>query len=246
MEVLSLERVAQEISPGGELLRSWKLAGGVSAHATALELKRADGEIVKFVLRRQPRAAAEFKLLHVLRDAGIPAPEPCLAGVDYLVTVFIEGESGTGAGDPVQLATTLAALHRREWTGVDLSFLPRLSNGTLIHGDFWPGNTLWREGKLVALIDWEDAAVGDPLTDVGNGRLEALFAFGEKAMDEFTGGYRAAMPELDYADLPQWDLYAVRRLLPELPKWELDRTKEKELRRRAELFATRAERLAQG
>jgi aminoglycoside phosphotransferase (APT) family kinase protein len=38
----------------------------------------------------------------------------------------------------------------------------------LLHGDFWPGNALWRDGALVAILDWEDAAIGDPLADVAN------------------------------------------------------------------------------
>ena len=41
----------------------------------------------------------------------------------------------------------------------------------LLHGDFWPGNLLWRDGRLVAVIDWEDAAVGDPLADVATTKL---------------------------------------------------------------------------
>lgn len=31
---------------------------------------------------------------------------------------------------------------------------------TLLHGDFWPGNSLWQDGELVAVIDWEDAMWG--------------------------------------------------------------------------------------
>jgi aminoglycoside phosphotransferase (APT) family kinase protein len=42
----------------------------------------------------------------------------------------------------------------------------------LLHGDFWPGNVLWKEDRLVAVIDWEDAALGDPLADFANSRLE--------------------------------------------------------------------------
>ena len=215
----------------------------MSGRATALELRRPDGQTAKFVVRRHRGAAAELRLLGLLREAGVPAPEPCLAGGDYVVTAFIEGEAGAHKGDPVELATTLAELHRADWTGVDLSFLPRMSNqndAVLLHGDFWPGNTLWRQGKVVALIDWEDAAVGDPLADLGNGRLEVLFAFGEDGMNEFTDVYRTAMPELDYADLPRWDLFAVRRLVPEIPKWGLDPTKDEELRRMGEWFAARA------
>jgi len=192
---------------------------------------------------RHRRVAAEFRLLELLCETGVPAPASCLAGADYIVTAFVEGEPGTEAGNSVQLATTLAALHRTSWIGVDLSFLPRLSNrndAVLLHGDFWPGNTLWRDGELVALIDWEDAAVGDPLADLANGRLEVLFAFGEAALDAFTDAYRAAMPKLDYADLPEWDLFAVRRLVPEMPKWGLDPKQEEALRRRADWFAARA------
>ncbi len=37
-----------------------------------------------------------------------------------------------------------------------------------IHGDPKHGNTLWnREGKLLALLDWEMAGVSDPLLDLG-------------------------------------------------------------------------------
>jgi aminoglycoside phosphotransferase (APT) family kinase protein len=49
---------------------------------------------------------------------------------------------------------------------------------TLLHGDYWPGNILWRDGRLVAILDWEDAAFGDPLADLANSRLEVLWAFG--------------------------------------------------------------------
>jgi aminoglycoside phosphotransferase (APT) family kinase protein len=38
---------------------------------------------------------------------------------------------------------------------------PQRNASVLLHGDFWPGNTLWKDGQLVAIIDWEDAASGD-------------------------------------------------------------------------------------
>src|SRR5260370_15637127 len=37
---------------------------------------------------------------------------------------------------------------------------PQWNTSVLLHGDFWPGNILWRDGQLVAVIDWEDAALG--------------------------------------------------------------------------------------
>src|SRR5215472_4832781 len=50
--------------------------------------------------------------------------------------------------------------------------LPRCNPPVLLHGDFWPGNVLWKDGQFVAIIDWEEAALGDPLADVANCRLE--------------------------------------------------------------------------
>jgi aminoglycoside phosphotransferase (APT) family kinase protein len=81
----------------------------------------------------------------------------------------------------------------------------------LLHGDFWPGNCLWRNGRLVAVIDWEDAARGDPLVDLAISRLDLLWICGLEAMQSFMRHYHARMP-IDYADLPYWDLCAALRL----------------------------------
>lgn len=91
----------------------------------------------------------------------------------------------------------------------------------LLHGDFWPGNVLWRDGQLVAIIDWEDAALGDPLADLGNSRLEVLWAFGDEAMQRFTRAY-LSLSALDRANLPYWDLYAALRLSFQLADWDAE------------------------
>jgi aminoglycoside phosphotransferase (APT) family kinase protein len=82
----------------------------------------------------------------------------------------------------------------------------------LLHGDFWPGNLLWRADQLVAVIDWEDAKIGDPLMDFAISRLDMAWIFGLDAMQAFTQHYQALMP-LDYTNLPYWDLYAALRLI---------------------------------
>ena len=43
---------------------------------------------------------------------------------------------------------------------------PRPNPPALLHGDYWPGNILWKDGRLAAVIDWEDACLGDPLVDL--------------------------------------------------------------------------------
>jgi aminoglycoside phosphotransferase (APT) family kinase protein len=83
---------------------------------------------------------------------------------------------------------------------------------TLLHGDFWPGNLLWQDETLVAVIDWEDARVGDPLMDLAISRLDLLWIFGVEAFESFTRHYQSLMA-LDYTNLPYWDLYAALRLV---------------------------------
>lgn len=119
--------------------------------------------------------------------------------------------------------------------------LPRRNPPVLIHGDYWPGNVLWKDGCLAAVIDWEDAAVGDPLVDVSNARLEILWAFGPAGMEEFTRHYLEQMPEVDFADLPYWDLYAAIRLAPsEFACWGLEAEKENITRERHREFVDKA------
>jgi len=36
----------------------------------------------------------------------------------------------------------------------------------LLHGDYRPKNLLWREGKIVSVIDWAFADIGDPYYDL--------------------------------------------------------------------------------
>jgi len=88
----------------------------------------------------------------------------------------------------------------------------------LLHGDFWPGNILWEGGKLIAPIDWEDAATGDPLHDVAVSRQELAFAFDLAAAEAFTEAY-TAITDLDWTDLPLWDLRASLRPLGDFSIW---------------------------
>ena len=92
---------------------------------------------------------------------------------------------------------------------------------SILHGDYWPGNVLWRDGKLAAVIDWEDAGCGDPLADLANIRLELLWWYGREAMEAFTALYRENTGR-DLASLPHWDLYAALRPCSKLGTWGLD------------------------
>ncbi len=82
----------------------------------------------------------------------------------------------------------------------------------LLHGDYWPGNILWRDEQLVAVIDWEDARLGDPLTDLAISRLDLLWIFGMDGMKSFTRHYLSRIT-IDPGNLPYWDLCAALRLV---------------------------------
>jgi len=117
--------------------------------------------------------------------------------------------------------------------------LPQRNRTVLLHGDFWPGNILWRDGQLVGVLDWEDAALGDPLADVANSRLEMLWAFGIDAMCSFTHHYQS-MTTIDFTNLPYWDLYAALRPISQIAEWGLDDTAEKTMRERHKWFVAQA------
>ena len=51
---------------------------------------------------------------------------------------------------------------------------PRTPQLVLVHDDYRMGNFVWRDGRIVALLDWERAFIGDPMVDVAFSRIEAL------------------------------------------------------------------------
>jgi aminoglycoside phosphotransferase (APT) family kinase protein len=117
--------------------------------------------------------------------------------------------------------------------------LPQLNKSVLLHGDFWPGNILWKDGQLVGIIDWEDAELGDPLADLANSRLEILWAFGIDPMHSFTHHY-TSMTTIDFKYLPYWDLYTALQSASKISGWGLNETTEKKMKEKLRLFITQA------
>lgn len=116
---------------------------------------------------------------------------------------------------------------------------PQHNPSALLHGDYWLGNILWRNGAIAAIIDWEDAATGDPLADLANTRLELVFAFGMDAAQQFTRHYQA-QANLDYTNLAVWDLCAALRPAHKLAAWAGDAATERRWRARHAAFVAQA------
>ena len=118
---------------------------------------------------------------------------------------------------PAELAAqpdgpTVWSAMRRWWPHVDTSA------PTLLHGDYWPGNTLWRYGRLTGVIDWEQPRRGNPAQDVGCCRLDLALLIGPEASDLFLPAYQAATGR-SFADLFFWDLYMVAWSLEGIEQW---------------------------
>ena len=102
-----------------------------------------------------------------------------------------------------------------------LRWRPRLRRMTpvLRHDDYWAGNTLWVRERLIAVIDWDSAALGYPGADVGYCRMDLAMLIGPEAVDPFLHAYEAAagwrVPQLFFWDL----LGAAHALLDDPVRW---------------------------
>ncbi len=284
----------RRMEPASTLLRAWPLKGGVSAQVTALEVARADGDVMKMIVRqhgaadlaRNPHIAAdEFALLQRLHAAGLATPAPYyldqsgdIFATPIVVMEYIDGTPAATLSDTHirQFAAHLSNVHALDQAALHVSFLPQQANvvaeqlheppptadqssdegrvwdvlraawpiaqhnpSVLLHGDYWPGNTLWRDGRLVGIIDWEDAAIGDPLADLANSRLELLWAGGVGAMEQFTQRYQS-LTSIDLTNLPYWDLCAALRPAKNMASWGLDDPAERSMREGLRWFIRQA------
>ena len=88
---------------------------------------------------------------------------------------------------------------------------------TLIHGDYWFGNTIWLDGRLTGIIDWDGAAVADPALDVAIARNDIVVFSGPRMADIFLARYERARGPL--RSLVFWDLVACLGPIKWLPHW---------------------------
>ena len=248
-----LAHIADRIAPGGRVLRTQRLPGGLSCRMDVLDVEHADGRRRKYTLRRfvalKPRStpervAREFEVLRLLERAGIAAPRPVrldahgeIFRVSAIVLSYVPGRPlfATKHTDAWArgLAEALLTVHAVTADRFDLSaleergrdkareqidelrgashdhpiieeILPVLeatagrvefSPPTLIHDDYWPGNTVWQLGRLGAIVDWSSAKVGDPREDVAQCRVDLMFSHDLSVADEFRAHYERQRDE---------------------------------------------------
>jgi aminoglycoside phosphotransferase (APT) family kinase protein len=102
---------------------------------------------------------------------------------------------------------------------------------------------MWDHGRLVAVIDWEDACLGDPMADMATARVELLCQYGDDAMQQFTDRYldmaTQVIPTLRLEPLVAWDLYVSASALATMGDWGLEPAAEARRRQMTEGFLDR-------
>jgi len=93
----------------------------------------------------------------------------------------------------------------------------RANDATLIHGDFWFGNTIWEHGRLTGIVDWSGARIADPARDVAGARNDLALLGGARSADVFLARYQSIRGPL--RDLTFWDLLASLPPTRWLPHW---------------------------
>jgi aminoglycoside phosphotransferase (APT) family kinase protein len=97
------------------------------------------------------------------------------------------------------------------WSAV-VEHLPNLVKvaPALVHIDYWSGNILWDNGSISAVVDWEEAAQGDPGIDVAYCRMDMILCGLSEAADLFLATYEQEMGR-PVANLGFWELAAAVR-----------------------------------
>ena len=95
-----------------------------------------------------------------------------------------------------------------------------IGQGVLLHGDYWPSNIVWKGEKLAGVIDWEDAAIGDPLSDVACACLELRYIYGDWGAQCFLNAY-SARRQVDAFRLALWQAYVAAAGNQSMGEWGL-------------------------
>ncbi|GAB2848047.1 hypothetical protein GCM10022221_54370 [Actinocorallia aurea] len=84
-----------------------------------------------------------------------------------------------------------------------------------IHRDYHPDNSLWANGRLQGVVDWDKASYGPIGVDVAHMRWNLVARYGPEAADAFSAAFEQVRGNYDHH--PYWDVRCVVDLLPENP-----------------------------
>lgn len=172
----------------------------------ALAIERVQGEEV-WDAATLDAVLAELARLHAIDARSVTLPGVGRRAHDDLeLWAEIAARRVAPASPVVQLAVELLREH----------FPGEPGRIVVVHGDAGPGNLLWHDGALSALLDWELTHFGDPHDDLAFLSVRAwLFGYSLPAFgDQVRSRYAAATGlALDPARLRYWQAVGVLRNL---------------------------------
>lgn len=121
-----------------------------------------------------------------------------------------------------------------EWSALrahcaSLEPLPYQNSPCLLHGDFWVQNLIWDDDQIAAILDWEDAAFGDPISDLACALLELRYLYDDALVEHFLGAYRREH-EVDPSRLVLWQVYVAAAAQQNMSHWGLEPSREAHMR----------------
>jgi len=88
----------------------------------------------------------------------------------------------------------------------------------LVHGDYWSGNLVARDGKVTGVVDWSGAARGPRGYDVAWCRLDLVLLFDATTADAFLAAYGSASAA-PVGDTALHDSWAAARSYTNVATW---------------------------
>ncbi|MGN6204489.1 aminoglycoside phosphotransferase family protein [Humibacter sp.] len=156
---------------------------------------------------RRPRGRRSVFAAKVLRELNARGYRwaPRYLGIDDQgrdVLSFVEGATTSHPSERDERSYAAVGRMLRELHELTRGSELAAGGECVVHGDPGPFNVVMRRGMPVALIDWDAAHAGDPLTDVGYaGWTWCIQAVGgvpvadqARRLSELVGGYGAALP----------------------------------------------------
>jgi aminoglycoside phosphotransferase (APT) family kinase protein len=104
---------------------------------------------------------------------------------------------------------------------LDAHWPPPATERCLLHADYFPGNIVWEGDAIAAVIDWESAALGDPMADLATTRLDLRWVYGAEIAERFTARYLAVTGR-STATLAVWELVVSLRPAGAVSLWASD------------------------
>lgn len=150
-------------------------------------------------LRALGAVAAQISSIQLTPAPALPFRSQPIEGSD-----FASMRREQGASDLLRAAEAAVAANP-----------PNDSQLALVHGDLWQGNTLWDDGKLTAVLDWDCAGIGPAGIDLGSLRCDAAWCHGLEAAEQVLHGWETEAGR-SASNVPYWDAVAALASPPDM------------------------------